>query len=128
MSFYFFILFPLLILIETFNFNIEWNDLVNLSAFIFNFTIVFRSFKTLQKDWSEFYLSDIEATKNVILNKTCGNCFFTLNARAITEGVVLEKSSCKLLGDRFKFKKNDLPTCQKFKEIPEEVRNNFSNV
>ena len=128
MGFYFFILFPLLILIETFNFNIEWNDLVNLGAFVFNFTIVFRSFKTLQKNWIEFYLSETEVAKNIILNKTCDNCFFALNARAITEGVVLEKSNCKLLHDKFKLKKDDAPTCKRFEEIPEHIRNNFSNV
>ena len=132
---YFFTLVPLLVAIEIVNPGINWNDGINIAAFVFNTTMFVKNTMRMHKQWGEFYLTDIDATKNIILDKTCENCRYCIyvdtsmyiNARSITANKVVTKGECRLLCN-YKLRKDDLPTCKNYDEIPDFIRKNFSNI
>lgn len=131
-SSYFIIIVPFLILIEIVNPELQWADAINAAAFIFNTVVFIRNVKKMQEGWEEFYLTDIEATKNVIMNKTCDNCKFCLHIEVekfvnvysfgtTTKETITKGEECRILRN-YKFRKDDLPTCKHHEEIPEYIK------
>lgn len=131
-AFYFFIIVPTIIFIEIANPEFQITDVINISAFVFNIFISLKNIKRLQKGWEEFYLTDIDVVKNVIMNKTCDNCQFCLRVEVekfvnplsfVTKTKeTITKGECRILKS-YRLKEDDLLTCKHFEEIPEHIKN-----
>lgn len=125
---YFFIVVPILIILEFLNPELVWTDYLNIAAFIFNSAMFIRNTKIMQSKWEEFYLPEVEATKNVILKKTCDTCINSIHLDAdklfqlnLTYRPEIKRGKCRVLYG-FKLRKKDCPTCRKWTKIPYSMK------